>query len=301
MEKLERNIIVKNKDDIEQVLCDVIGEKCDLIYQKVLFSDDKNYVPINAKLVKMLKCVASDELNHEYSLYSEAIDEYLKYLVLIREFLEGFKIKDELLNAILINALIRIGFFSAGNNFVQNEVESKKLRIFQGIQIILGQGCCRNFSLFYQDIFQGNINHSLIYGGIIGNNLRKSMVLSAQTNHLINLVSHNGTLYGYDFNNKLVFAFVDKYKMYAIDNPSIKMIYRSYYDIFHSHHDYNQIRANLTDYGNNINGQLSLNEYIGLIKHIEQIIKNNTSYLNKFYRSTYKIKENIKEKILKVQ
>ena len=88
MERLESDLIVKNKEDIEQLWRDAIDENCDLIYQRVFFSRDNQCCLINKQFIDELKKEAIERKKREYAAHKDAIDEYRKYLDLIREMLE---------------------------------------------------------------------------------------------------------------------------------------------------------------------------------------------------------------------
>ncbi len=96
-------------------------------------------------------------LNNNLNIFREnreLIELYNKYIGNIIELFDFIKTnKSDLFYAILCDILIDAGFFSADRNFSSKNDDFKEISIKRGINIINGEGICRNIACFYEDIF----------------------------------------------------------------------------------------------------------------------------------------------------
>lgn len=293
MINLRRDLIVKSPAEISNLYLRISKEECDLFYQKVYLKRKKHKRLINKDIFEFPKKVAMDEKLKEYNCNYDAIEEYYQYINLIRELLDYLKIENELQAAILIRNLVEIGYFSANNTF-EHKRSREKLKFYQGINIVLGDGCCRDIAAFYQDIFKERFKHNLVFAGV----LDKSPLIFERTNHIINLINYHEQLYGYDLINGLLFAFASKYKMKTIDGTKHSMVYRSYWDLFFTDYSFDEIQAHIDEFEPNLKYSISKEEYAQIMQMVRKKIDENIKLLKHFQQSTNSSKEGIKRLIL---
>jgi len=292
MRNLKSDLTITNPEIIPLLYCDILDEKIDLIHQKVFLQVGNQKFMINEILANGLKNLIRKEDKIEYSENYEIINDYFTYIRLIQELFDRIKIKNELERAILLKILIEEGYFSINQHFSFNIVK-EKIKMFQGLEVIIGNGCCRNISSFYQDIFIKE-NHPLIFGGT----LSSDGSISNHSNHVMNLIKFHDKLYGYDLTNGLIFSFVNRYQMKASGNKTYYMTYTSYWDLVYTDYELNEINNNLDNYASSISPTISTNKHIKYIKEVNKIIDENAKLLVNFHNKTDKIRQDIKEKIL---
>ena len=117
--------------------------------------DNNNILDVTSSLLEKMNGMRNKiNVEKEKSLekYRELIDYYNIFLDYIIEELLKFDLNTSLDYSIALSYLIKNGFLS--NEFVFNPEETDK-EIFGklGVNIIVGNGCCRNISSLHQDVF----------------------------------------------------------------------------------------------------------------------------------------------------
>ncbi len=291
MMNLQKDIVITDEAEFDSLCIDVADGKCDLFYQKIYLETEKGKVLINQNIFNRIKGIAKNGKQLEFFNNFEALNIYYQYIALIQELFHDLKIRNELETALLIRSLIKNGYFSSKGKFVSKSVHSDNIKYFNGINIILGQGCCRDFASFYVDIFAKIFNHNLTFCGITSN-------MAERSNHIVNLIKYEDALYGYDIANDSLLTFESKYRMHAIDN-SYFVEYRSFWDVFFSEYNFEQIRDHINEFGLTTTSFISNQEYFRLQKELlKEIYRRNSNLLKCFDKSTKQIKEKVKEKLL---
>ncbi len=290
-------VISDYANDSVEVFKNVINEKIDLLHQKVILlnKDTGSRTDITEFTYKILKGIVENEKDGIYNENKELIDDYNKYINAVRELFDGFKIKDELLSAIVLRYMIKKGYFSVKGKFAFEEYK-EPIPLNDGLTIITGRGCCRNMAYFYSDVFDGIYKHPLAYGGFISDNQE-----AATSNHVINLASYNDRLLGYDLTNGLVFRFLDKEHMFTDEDGPFYLNYSTYWDLVHTKNSYKDVVKNLELYDKSVGNVLSPDDHNKYVRKAFRLIDNNKFKIIKFNIHTHKIKKEINEKTLQLK
>lgn len=154
-----------------------------------------------------------DSVNENIKLYNEnkellaLYDQYLNNIVEFFDFIK--KDESDFFYAILFDILLYAGMFSADKKFIYPNDEFISLKIKPGLSIINGEGQCRNTACFYEDIFSYFYNYPLKIC-CLDKDFEQNEDTLKYGNHVINLVYHHDTLYGFDFTNQTAFKPIDK-------------------------------------------------------------------------------------------
>jgi len=140
-----------------------------------------------------------------YNENKELITIYNEYIGKIVEFFDFIR-KDEsdFFYTIVFDIFTNIGLFTHERNLNNHAENFKELFIRPGISIVNGEGVCRNIACFYQDIFSYFYNYPLLFCCLDpqGEHGEDEFHFG---NHVINLTSHNGLIYGFDATNHCAF------------------------------------------------------------------------------------------------
>lgn len=191
----------------------------------------------------------------------------------------------------LIGSLISLGIFSNSSDDFNYGVVNKEIDFFEGINIVKGEGVCRNFSSFTYDVLDRlNLDVENVWCSAF-NNLNK-------TNHTINLVKYKGKFYGVDVYNNLLFSFVNQTDLVSLFNDSIAaccltlLKYLTYDGL-----SMENLLNKLNDFGNSsFIPAISSDSYDLLVSNVNEILIDNNSLLYDFVVDT----KDTKDKIVKL-
>jgi len=295
MKRVKKNIFV-TEDEIENLCNDIVDEKVDLIYQNVFLIDGKRKILINEKLASAFQKTITKYEKKESEKNKEIINDYYKFINLIRELFEKLKLDNELETIILLKELINIGLFSANETFLPR-LKCDEIWHFEGISVVNGSGCCRHLASFYQNIFR-DLKHPTFLGGNLSEKKLKLMRKPIISNHAINLVNYHDQLLGYDISNEIVFSFINKNQLRDIFSKNSFFTYKSYWDLLHFNYSCEDINKNLDLFKRNVGAKISREEYEQVLLNVKKIIDANLKLFNMFFNYTYKLKNQIHEQIL---
>lgn len=223
------------------------------------------------------------ESNQEIiSLYDNFIDSCAK---LIRE----LKVSNNSLSIIImLENLISLGILSNPSSDFNYDNVNKEIKYFEGINIISGEGVCRNFSAFTKDILDRlNIYSENVWCSAF-NNLNK-------TNHTINLIKYNDKIYGYDVYNHLLLNFINNTDLISLfqDNIVACRITLLKYLTYDGMSE-NNLLLKLNEFENSSKiPPISIYEYLELLNVIDSITSDNSSLLYDFTIDTRSTKDSI--------
>jgi len=163
--------------------------------------------------------------------YKNTLDCYDEFLDEVIDLLKDIGFNNELEYAIALGYLIENGYLSSDFKFKSGTAEDEIKTKF-GVSIIEGVGCCRNISSFNKDVLDKmNFNNKLLYC-YQGSTFFKSHKKKA-ANHVINLINHNGNIYGIDlYNSDILYQFKNEFIMESCAGfYSGKLRYKPYYEI----------------------------------------------------------------------
>ena len=185
----------------------------------------------------------------------------------------------------LLSNLIALGITSEYNeNF--NASNSFDLINFLGINVIMGQGVCRNVNSFANDIFNKlELKSNTLFISLESNSMKP--------NHLITLINLNDKYYGFDVYNNLLFVFKKYNQLKCVNDFTLKdsqvpiFQYYAYFGL--KENQFNELLMKLQTH-NNID--------YNYLKHLQLIANDIISPDNKdifeFYNKTKNIKNKIK-------
>ena len=195
------------------------------------------------------------------------------------------KINNIFLYPLLLSNLIALGITSEYNKEF-NISNSFDLSNHLGINVILGEGVCRNVNSFANDIFTklGISSYPLM---ISLNNE------DIKPNHFITLVKLNNKYYGLDIYNNLFFNYIDHNHLNCINDQTLNKskvpIFQYYAYLGLSDENINEI---ITTYKTKTNIDLN---YLNHLQNIaNDIISSNNNDLYEYYQETSEIKNKIK-------
>ena len=229
-------------------------------------------------------------------MYEDTIKMYDSYISLIVDFLISIGITSELELCIALSYLIKNGCFSIDNSFDSKkteydiEIESK-----MGMNIILGEGCCRNMSCFARDILNNmnlfNRNYYCIesFHGF-------GEFYNRKANHVANLIKFDGLLYIIDiYNNGLVYSFINKNKARRLSTLSSGyLIYKPYFEYLFSESTFDDILRQYNEYENDSEiSHLNPFENERMYCDIIQRVKSHKNIIEEFSYDTMKMKKDM--------
>lgn len=206
--------------------------------------------------------------------------------------------KDPILYSLLLNELITSGALSVENTFTLLSKDNIIKFNFEvenhfGINIILGEGCCRNFSDFHKDLFDKLNLYSKKYYCYVSShrNLRKSIDKNA--NHVMNLVEKDGKVYGVDSYNYHIYNFINQIELKIVSDIAREFyIYKPLCECEYELVDEQTIKENLEQFKKySKQPKFSYLEYSDYMAKVEQIMNKNENLIYDFKDDTlnYKI------------
>lgn len=248
-----------------------------------------------------------DRKKEEYSLlytieeykYEDAIKEYNRYLLLVRDFLKKLDLSSSLEYSIAVAYLIHNGYLTYDKKF-RNDETKDEVHTRYGMSIIRGYGVCRNFSDINFDLLRlldFYVKNLYCYQPQFL--LPKSSRLK-RANHVISLIEYDGNKYGIDLlNGCALYHFktpllLEQISMY--DNSRIRN--KPYYEIITEGKTLDDIMEELKEYRKLVNeGIISPIEYKELRGKTIIYLNAHKKMLDDFHLETEEIKNNIVRKM----
>ncbi|MBR2678557.1 MAG: hypothetical protein IKE63_03990 [Bacilli bacterium] len=218
----------------------------------------------------------------DYDLFlNEVVDELLKY-----------DLNNSLEYSIALSYLLDCGYLSNDRTF-KHKVSNQEIIGKLGINVVLGEGCCRNISDFHRDVFnklQLSIQPFYCFQGI-GKGTNRG------ANHIVNLVDYKDNKYAIDLHN---YCFLYHFtKPFVMESISIfnrdKLLYKPYYGIILGEIDLDTIKENIKKFEEYSKmNPISSIEYHDDIKYrTKELMRSNKNNLEKFDCKTKALKRKI--------
>ena len=228
--------------------------------------------------------------------YQEIIKNYNRYLLVLRDFMKSLGLNTEIENTIALAWLIKHGYISVDKEFTGTEEKDEILGRY-GLSIIEGKGVCRNYSeMAYDEMRLLNYYSKQLYCYWPNLSLPKSATVK-KANHVINLIEHDGVIYGIDlYNGCALFHFTEPLTLERITLKTGKKIrYKPYYEYILGESTEQQIGAHLLDFEKS-----SKMKTISAIEYEDEIYPDTISFMNNhknicedFHRETQDMKEKL--------
>ena len=264
--------------------------------EKVYLSQDKEAL----KHFESSKIERQNKYNEESIIYKDILKEYKKFIIILANLLKNMNLKTSIEYSVAIKYLIDKGYLSKKLEFKQIE-PINELQSNYGLNIITGEGICRNYTDFHKDIMEELNQYVKRFYCVEGSPMFKAK--SQKANHVLNLIRYDETLYGIDlFNANKLYKFKDEYTLNEISfNSNIKLRYKPYYEIINEN-------KTITDLFNTLKTfkEESKKNHIKPLLYYDVILKDVLSYLPKekdmyidFHNTTKTLKKNISDEIFK--
>ena len=288
-------IIGETPEELSNLVDSLFDEIVDPVYQNIFLSSGDSKARINDIVYLLAKKKVNSVFNLDSINNKEILEAYKKYISEVKELVDSLKIKNELLCSIIIELLIKRGFFSCSLSFKNVKSHKESVKLHSGTSILLGVGCCRNYAAFYDDVFEGMYNHPTSYGGVLSDDDS-----TEKSNHVINLINYEDKIYGYDLFNGSPYTFVTPHEMKPDVESSQRLRYRSYWDLIKPNGDtLNKIEENFKIYSQSVGSSIDQEDYKSKVKEAKHIIEDKRYFLSKFYVHTLREKHKVKRKILR--
>ena len=159
------------------------------------------------------------------SFYEDCMRQYNDYIEMVAKLMREIHVTD---NSIVfckfIHQLLKDGFFSENHKFYSNDTWFLDIdENYYGMEIVAGRGCCRHIGFFYDDLFtQLRIPNRVVPCYCFSDQTQYKRDNSKEANHVFNLISYQGTLYGYDGGSDTLLQSLNSTKMIEICSPEHK-------------------------------------------------------------------------------
>jgi len=183
-----------------------------------LFADNNYTILINILVRQFLVKNEIEKNKIDYVYYA---DIYKQFICLVAKLIEELGLKNNSFSySYLVAKLIHKGYLSNGFQFVVDEENSLSLFGFQGIDVALGSGCCRNTSSIHENIFNTLNLPGDVIPCVSQNDLYLSAAYQTNPNHALNLLKYDGVYYAHDTLNQIFYKFKDYFTMEKYDDFS---------------------------------------------------------------------------------
>lgn len=174
-------------------------------------------------------------------LYSSLIKDYESYIKIASKLVDEITPNnDELSRISTIMYLIRDGIFSYTNSFKDKTPCIDIVKTKTGINILEGMGCCRHFASFINDIMPESISLTCVS--------EEENPFKTEANHVINKITYNGKIYGFDAFNGVLFDFINEFEMMSIDRVyNETLYYKPYAEILFYKRSFEEIKTFLEE------------------------------------------------------
>ena len=187
----------------------------------------------------------------EQEEFSSVLENYDELVTKIALFIKHLGYTSSIDCSMTLSYLINCGFLSHDMAFESEPPKTgQEIDYSLGTNIVIGNGCCRNFTQMHLDVFQKlgiPLQKFYCYEGINPFNRAKN----ANANHVISLIEFADNLYGIDiYNSDRLFHFRDSFTMTSISmNYTNHLRYKPYYEITHEGATLEDILAILEKFG----------------------------------------------------
>lgn len=261
-------------------------------YKESTYLDDRNQEVIQ-RISDMHDCYEHIKLINA-GIYDKNIMAYNEFVKLIAYLIKSMNIPNNAITAsMIIDILIKKGLFSENGKYSKGKNMKERRIGFSSIALIEGIGVCRNTTSFHSDVFRAlNMMSYPFYCYATFDSLENGNDYEA--NHVINLIEHNGTLYGYDAFNSMLFKFVsDREMLQMFSKEPLKLYYKPYVDVIVESLTLGNVNNLMALFGTVKDNELiTVHEYLSMWKYAKKVTSENDFLFNLFKDTS---KKRIKE------
>ena len=228
-------------------------------------------------------------------LYSSLIKDYDSYIKVATKLVDELTPNiDELSKINTTMYLLKDGVFSYNDNLSSVvpiiDIISSKL----GLNILEGNGCCRHFASFINDIMNST---NLTCVGEVDN------PFTSEANHVINKINYNGNIYGFDaFNEGVLFDFTSEFEMVSIDEDyDERLFYKPYAEVIFYKRSFESIKSFLEQIKKNGKEKITSKEIEEISFMARLNVCFNKDLISDFKSDTSILLESINEQIKEIR
>lgn len=237
----------------------------------------------------------------EKEFFQDTLKQYDSFIDEVANLLHQMGYSSALECSIMVSFLINHGYLSHDFDFSGKPADAKKEISFRlGTTIVTGDGCCRNYASLLMDVLQRlklPVDNFYCYQGSIKKGFNK------QANHVINLVRHDGNVYGIDtYNHNRLYHFKTPLKMVEVSSRTrYQLLYKPYYEITIGEANLLQIKQRLKRF-QGYSEKPILNPFEYEERHHDTVKRMRMEYdtLYQFHEDTKELKEEIASSIQRV-
>ena len=230
----------------------------------------------------------------ERELYKDVLKEYRKLISMTADLLRTLGLSSSIDYSLALSYLIKNGFLSQNLTFDSKE-PTFEVKSTYGINIIMGEGCCRNYSDLHKAVMEELQLFCKSFYCVADESMSEAKTLKA--NHVLNLVNYEDVLYGIDiFNSDKLFYFKTAFILKEIAHfSSSKLRYKPYYDLTISSETYDEMIENIMLFdAESKKRHLSAFQYWdAIVPDMKSYMKKNRDMFMDFHSDTSEIKDNI--------
>lgn len=257
--------------------------------------NEKRYLNGDSEALEEFRLLREEHLEEQaedFEKHHKIIAMYDSFLDELASELEKYNLTNPLEYSIFLNYILDSGYLSNDCTFRHKE-SNKEITGKLGINVVLGEGCCRNISDFHRDIFNKFELTSIpfyCYQGL-GRGINKC------ANHVINLIEYRDNIYGIDLHNH---GFLYRFKKpLVMDSISMfdkgKLDYKPYYGLIVDGDSLENIKKNLKTFEEcSKKKTISAIEYDCNIRYFaKELVRRKRNELIKFDQKTKQLKKTI--------
>lgn len=269
---------------------------------KIKYYDERYYLSkygkTERKLLEYWKEKHRTEIEKEEKDNLSLIFLYDEYIKLASKLINEVSLDNSISKCLLVSVLVYAGVFSYDNFKFENADDILYTRL--GLNVINGEGCCRNFSHFTKDIFTSNNDYCENLAVMYLNKKDKRKATRGLANHMINLIKYNGILYGFDTSSQFgeLYYFINGFELLPIEESAKSyMYYKPYLDFVYSYWSFQELKEKLMLLNENVGKRITENEYKDIVKETDLKLEKEITLVQDFMKDTRSEIVGIKEKI----
>lgn len=269
---------------------------------EIKYYDERYYLSrfgvAERKLLEYWKEKNKSDNEQEEKDNSSLISLYDEYIKLAGNLVNEVSLDNSISKGFIISILVYAGVFSYDDLKFKNVDDILNTRL--GLNILNGEGCCRNFSHFTKDIFASNNEFCENLSVIELNERNKTQATREMANHMINLIEYEGVLYGFDTSCEFgeLYYFINGFELLPIEEKAkAYMYYKPYLDFVYSYWTFEYLKEKLILLNENAGKRIKDAEYKDILKETDLKLEREISLVQDFMKDTRTDITNIKEKI----
>lgn len=250
------------------------------------------------KLLEYWKEKNKSDNEVEMAKYSSLISDYDSYILLVSKLINEISLDNSVSKGLIISVLVQAGAFSYDQYKYSNKEDILNSRL--GLNVLKGECCCRNVSSFMTNIFKVNNEFCENLAVISLDKKDKRKAVREMANHMINLISYDGVLYGFDSLSGFgsLYYFINSFELLPIESSkNAYMHYKPYIDYVYNNLTFEDIKQKLLAFKENGKTRISEKEFNDLVVETDIKLSSNISLVEDFMKDTNREITHIKEKI----